>query len=184
MMTQEKTEIEAAAAPDSINFATLGKGVVVIKVVGRGNFQNSVELKRLAENMANRTGDFQTRFIMDMHECISMDSTFMGVLASMALRQLKDSGNRLTVIRANPQNVRLLETLGLAHFMTIRTSESSPALTECEFRCADSEDVGKVDRIVHMIEAHENLCSADSENNLRFESVLKYLKESLDREEP
>jgi hypothetical protein len=113
-----------------------------------------------------------------------MDSTFMGVLASMALRQLKDTGERLLVIRANPQNVRLLETLGLAHFMTIRTSEASPAITDCQFKCTDPENVGRVDRIIHMIEAHQNLCSADSENNLRFESVLKYLKESLDREEP
>ena len=33
-----------------------------------------------------------------------------------------------------------------------------------------------------MIEAHEKLCDIDSENVVRFESVLKYLHESLERE--
>ena len=34
-----------------------------------------------------------------------------------------------------------------------------------------------------MIEAHRELCEVDASNNLRFESVLKYLEDSLHRKD-
>jgi anti-sigma B factor antagonist len=183
MMTEDKMTAEHAQAQDSICFAELPGGLVVVKILGRGSFTNSVELKRLGDYLFERHAGHKPHFIIDLDACTTMDSTFMGVLASVALREKREVADQLIVVNANPQNFRLLHTLGLAHFMDVRTSnEAAPNTDNARFREAEAEEVPRVDRIIHMIEAHQNLCEIDSENEVRFEGVLKYLNESLKRE--
>jgi anti-sigma B factor antagonist len=181
----EERSAPGSATEDSISFCALQGGVYVIRVLGRGSFANSVELKNLADQIADRAGPEGYRFIVDLRECATMDSTFMGVLASIGLRQKRDNNDELmTVVNANQQAFRLLQTLGLSHFMNVRagSTESTVETPAADFQVAGKEDVSKLDRIIHMIEAHENLCDIDSGNAARFESVLKYLRESLERE--
>lgn len=179
----------AGQAPpdDTICFAELSGGLVVIRILGRGSFGNSVELKRLADHLAARHGAGGYHFILDLDQCTTMDSTFMGVLASVGIRQRKESGKRMTVVNANPQTLRLMKTLGIDKFLEVRQpGENAHAphaeLEERDFLCATQADVSKEERIIHMIEAHQALCDVDTQNTVRFESVLKYLHESLERE--
>jgi anti-sigma B factor antagonist len=176
--------VQDPAAEDTIRFAELSGGVVVIRVTGRGSYANSVEFKSLADNVADRRGAGNYHFILDLDGCPTMDSTFMGVLASIGLRQKREGRDALIVVNANEQSTRLLKTLGLSHFISVRTMQQAdiPRLSENSFQCADRTDLSKADRIAHMIEAHEKLCDIEHENNVRFESVLKYLNESLNRE--
>jgi len=182
MMTEQKF-VTGHDAEDSISFASLPDHIVVIRVTGRGSFHNSMEVRKLADAMTRGDGAGDTRFILDLEECVTMDSTFMGVLASIGLNQLKNVGEKLAVINVNPQNMRLLKTLGLTQFMTVReTQAGTPQVSDDEFQCLIQEDASRTDRIIHMIEAHRDLCEADPSNNMRFESVLKYLNDSLKRE--
>lgn len=181
MMTEQRIDT-GQEAQDSISFAELPDDIVVIRISGRGSFHNSMELRRLADAMT--AGNKKTKFIVDMEDCITMDSTFMGVLASIGLKQLKATAEKLVVVNANSQNVRLLDTLGLSQFITVRkTPQDAPKVSDEEFQCLIREDISRTDRIIHMIEAHKNLCEADPTNNLRFESVLKYLHDSLNHDE-
>jgi anti-anti-sigma factor len=183
MMTEERTAADRGVVQDTVCFAELPEGVVIVRISGRGTFTNSVELKRLGDYMSERYAGDKAHFIVDLEHCTTMDSTFMGVLASVALRQKRDAGDKLVVVNANPQNYRLLHTLGLAHFMDVRTNnEITPLVDDARFHSAETDEVTRTDRIVHMIEAHQSLCNADSQNEVRFESVLKYLNESLKRE--
>lgn len=183
MMTEEKLAADRALAQDTICFAELPRGVVVVRIMGRGSLNNSVELKRLGDHIFERHTGVKPHFIIDLEGCTTMDSTFMGVLASVALREKREVEDKLVVVNANPQNYRLLHTLGLAHFMDVRTtSEAAPQVDESRFHEAEAEDVPRIDRIIHMIEAHQSLCDVDSSNEVRFESVLKFLNESLKRE--
>lgn len=171
-------------AEDTIRFAELSGGVVVIRVLGRGSYSNSVEFKTLADKVAERQGAGNYHFVIDLDACPTMDSTFMGVLASVGLRQRREGRDTLIIVNANEQSTRLLKTLGLAHFISVRSAHQAdvPDLSDNAFQSADRSDLSKADRIAHMIEAHEKLCDIESENNVRFESVLKYLNESLHRE--
>lgn len=185
MVTQNKTladqEVKEQSS-DSICFAELSDGVVVIRVAGRGSFSNSVELKSLADAMLSRPHVPRTRFIVDLERCSTMDSTFMGILASLGLRQKRDSGAAMAIVNANPQTVRLLETLGLAHFMDVRPLGKISAADDAQFHTAECDKTDRIGQIIHMIQAHECLCEADSQNEVRFEGVLKYLNDSLKRE--
>lgn len=179
MAFEQNTDTETSVATNAIAFALLPEGLVAIQVTGRGSFHNSVELKRLADAMFERVSEHKTRFIVDLAACSTMDSTFMGVLASIGLRQLKESAEQLIVLNANPHVVNLLDTLGLIHFINVRKHRED---TNWQCTIMETEGVSRVDRIIHMIEAHQHLCDADPENNIRFESVLKYLNESLKEE--
>jgi anti-anti-sigma factor len=181
MMTEQKTAGEHGIN-DSIAFAAMPDNIVVIRISGRGSFHNSMELRRLADAMFTRTAGEATRFILDLIDCITMDSTFMGVLASIGLKQLRATGEKLAVLNANEQNVRLLGTLGLSQFIVVREADSGSQISDEEFHCLLKEDASRRQRIIHMIEAHRDLCDADPSNNLRFESVLKYLQDSLQQE--
>ena len=185
MATQDKTILDQAAQSppqDSICFAELRDGVVVIRVLGRGSFSNSVELKSLADAMTVRPHIAKSRFIIDLENCATMDSTFMGVLASIGLKQKRDTGSVMAVVNANAQTVRLLQTLGLSHFLDVRPISEVVRIDQSDFQLAECDKVDKVGQIIHMIQAHQCLCDADSQNEVRFESVLKYLNDSLKRE--
>ncbi len=182
-MTTEERIRGKSQVEDSIAFASLPDNIVVIRVTGRGSFHNSMELRNLVDTLAARPGCEGLRYILDLAHCVTMDSTFMGVLASIGLRQLRNSGEKLTVLNANDQNIRLLSTLGLTQFLNVRAADvETSQLSDSEFQEILKEDSSRRDRIIHMIEAHRDLCSIDPSNNMRFESVLKYLNESLKQE--
>ena len=176
---------DGGATQDTICFAELSGGMVVIRVSGRGTFANSVEFKKLTDLLADRLGADEYRFILDLDDCATMDSTFMGVLASVGLRQKKSCGEKMAVVNANEQCCKLLTTLGLSFFLDVRPcgQSSVPDVDSSSFKTAQAQQVSKTDRIIHMIEAHQNLCDIQSENTVRFDSVLKYLDESLRREQ-
>ncbi len=56
---------------------------VWVKVEGKGSFLNSGNLKEFAREMLNRG---YREFVIDLAHCAMMDSTFMGTMASVALR--------------------------------------------------------------------------------------------------
>lgn len=183
VIEQQTTHAEAPAVQDAILFARLAEGIVAIQVLGRGSFQNSVEVKSVADAMFERNCEYKPRFVFDMVFCSTMDSTFMGVMASIGLRQLRESSEQMIVLNANAQVAKLLDTLGLVHFIDVRKApQGEREVLNCSYKKVDTEGVSRKDRIVHMIEAHKNLCEADPENNIRFESVLKYLEQSLTEE--
>jgi anti-anti-sigma factor len=170
---------------DSLRFAELGDGIAVIQVHGRGSLANSVTFQKLAEHLAEKYGPGKYSFIVDLENCETMDSTFLGALASVALRQLRECKLPLAIVHANEHTRRLLDTLGLSNFVKIGApqADDAGAVPEgAQFQEAEVLDVPRIERIVHMIQAHERLCEVDSENEARFQNVLKYLKESLDRE--
>ena len=86
-MNKPQTEIVEEAAKD-IQYALLDQdNVAVVRVTGRGTFLNSVPLKKFADQL---TADGKPRqFIIDLKDCETLDSTFMGVLASISLRQTR-----------------------------------------------------------------------------------------------
>ncbi len=85
---------------------------VWVKVEGKGSFLNSGNLKEFAREMLDRG---YREFVIDLAHCAMMDSTFMGTMASVALR-LKAT---LFIAGAGAKN----SSLGLA---SIRYSTFTP----------------------------------------------------------
>ena len=151
---------------------------VHVKVEGKGSFLNSPALKEFSKEMLAR--GFRN-FVVDLHRCSVMDSTFMGTLAGIALR-LREFGNgRLLVRNANERNSDLLKNLGLNNLFEIEAAvPAGRAENHVEASPLESKhSTDRSDQASCMIEAHEALVDADPENLARFKDVLEYLKQDL-----
>lgn len=116
----------------------------------------------------------------DLEGCTGMDSTFMGMLAGVAMHLRKNGGGTLTIVESGGKSQASLQELGLSQLMEINPSEGSWIGKMIEIRSGfapldPQSDPGKEG---HILECHENLCEADDENNDRFRSVLEVLKAS------
>src|SRR6185503_13186530 len=66
----------------------VGDNLVCVKVAGRANFSGSVDLKTLVSAMWEKG---YHHFVLDLTECLLMDSTFLGVLAGLGLKFNRNS---------------------------------------------------------------------------------------------
>ena len=156
---------------------------VWVKVEGKGSFLNSGNLKEFAREMLDRG---YREFVIDLADCAMMDSTFMGTMASVALR-LKELGRgHLHVVHCRNRSRELLSGLGLDQIFDIHTNGSTaPECDTLERGSRDrSRDNKKQEQAQTMLEAHEALCEAAPENLFRFKDVLDYLKQDLHHEAP
>ena len=156
---------------------------VWVRVEGKGSFLNSGSLKEFAREMLDRG---YREFVMDLADCAMMDSTFMGTMASVALR-LKELGRgHLHVIHCGNRSRELLSGLGLDQIFDIH-ADGTAAAPECQAleRASDgSRQERKQQQTQTMVEAHDALCEAAPENIFRFKDVLEYLKQDLHHETP
>jgi anti-sigma B factor antagonist len=156
---------------------------VWVKVEGKGSFLNSGNLKEFAREMLDRG---YREFVVDLADCAMMDSTFMGTMASVALR-LKELGHgHLHIVHCGNRSQELLSGLGLDQIFDIRVNGASPP--DCgaleQAAAVQSPADRKKEQTETMLEAHEALCEAAPENILRFKDVLDFLRQDLHHETP
>ncbi|MDQ6860519.1 MAG: STAS domain-containing protein [Verrucomicrobiota bacterium] len=156
-----------------------GKAVWV-KVEGKGNFLNSGNLKEFAKEMVQRG---YREFVIDLEHCAMMDSTFMGTMASVALR-LKEIGHgHLHVVHCGPRSRELLTGLGLDQIFQIHSNgNNAPQCEALPDEKLPEPSAAKQQQAQQMLDAHEALCEAAPENLSRFKDVLEYLKQDLQHE--
>jgi len=168
---------------ETILYARLPEDIVVIRVAGKGNHQNSLALREVV-NLTG-TADKSPSYILDLDKCTTMDSTFMGIIASMALKQQRCVGTRTVVVNMNDHVRDLLSNLGLKYILDMRGASDgyhARALGQANsYSSVETPDLDKIDRIILMIEAHERLIDVSSENEVQFKGVLQSLRDSLDR---
>jgi anti-anti-sigma regulatory factor len=147
-----------------------------VKVDGRGSFKVSGALKQFAERVVDQGG---STLLVDLHDCIGMDSTFMGVLAGISQRLRKENNGQVVMTGASNKIVNLMTTLGLSRLVTIldRHIEDLPARLEALEQSKESP----LQSAETMLEAHQNLVAIQEDNALRFQDVLDYLREDIQR---
>jgi len=163
---------------------------VLVRVVGRGTFQNGQPLRRYALEMLERGVQ---NFIVDLGGCDGMDSTFLGVLAGIGLRLAQDGrAGKIRIANVGPRNAELLQTLGLDRLFGMDQTEGKnlryePPVGVTLQRLPDSDvaalskPLNKVETADLMLEAHDNLVRANQSNAPRFRDLTKFLRESVEK---
>jgi anti-sigma B factor antagonist len=152
-----------------------------IRVPGRANFTTSVEFKIAVQELRQRGLD---HFVVDLTECITMDSTFLGVLAGMAIRLIEQKGLEpeidLELLNPNHRVADLLENLGVVHLFKI--VQDATRCPEC-FAPANngSEAPSKLEISKTCLEAHETLMEVNPDNVPKFKDVAQFLAEDVRR---
>lgn len=158
-----------------------GGEIALVRAIGRGTFANSMALKRFATHVRQRSPNL--KFILDLKSCDSMDSTFMGVIAGIAIGHLQNKMPKVIVVNANDHCKKLLKNLGLAQLLDIRSGTIAEAdRAEGRLAPAAEDSTSRLDQIVLTLEAHKDLVKVDEENEVRFQAVIEYLEKSLETE--
>jgi anti-sigma B factor antagonist len=151
---------------------------VVVRIEGRASFLNSACLRDFMLQML-KSG--KERFVVDFLRCTSMDSTFLGVLAGMALDLRKRSPKgSLVLTRMGQRNLELVRNLGLHKLLTVDASEAGANLDACDTPLVCGER-GELENARLVLEAHENLVSADETNRGKFQDVLVFMRNRVEQ---
>lgn len=152
---------------------------VIVKISGRVSFVNSAPLRDFF-NHVMQAG--KRRFVIDFADCTGMDSTFLGIIAGAALDlRRRDPDGSIVLCRLGQRNLELVRNLGLHRIMTVDSGgrgmefESSAAPLETPSGKAELENAKLV------LEAHENLIEADEGNRNKFQDVVSFLKNQVER---
>jgi anti-sigma B factor antagonist len=155
-----------------------GKESACIKIIGRANFHLSIDFKAVTAELQRRG---LRRFVIDLSECVLMDSTFLGVLTGFGLTTSQANGEssprQVELLNPNTRVAELLENLGVVHLFKLTQGSYAPVNgteTSAEPCKPSHEELTRT-----CLEAHQTLIRVNPENAARFTEVTKFLAEDL-----
>ncbi len=163
----------------SANLSVLvGKNFACVKIAGRANFASSPDFKALLDGLVER--QFK-HYIIDLSECVLMDSTFLGVLAGFGIKLNPKGATAELGIELNNATERvseLLENLGAVHLF--RLTKGDLKFPDDVKICTPETIHPSHEQITRTsLEAHETLMTMNPENVARFKDVTQFLSEDL-----
>jgi anti-sigma B factor antagonist len=164
--------------PSANLLVAVGNGMACVKIIGRANFTSSVDFKRLIQELQQRG---YSKLVLDLSECLLMDSTFLGVLAGLGLRMSNgnplDEEPRIEMLNPNPRITDLLVNLGVAHLFRIISNNHPNADRFASQYIAITPSREEISRT--SLEAHRTLMDINPANVPKFKDVTEFLAESL-----
>ena len=156
----------------------VGKDFACVKIAGRANFTFSPDFKTLLTGL-NQKG--YNRFVVDLSECVLMDSTFLGVLAGFGMMTNPggtSGGCEIELANPSPRVAELLENLGVLHLFKVTDGPLKLPL-DAQAQVPESINPSHEEITRTSLEAHQTLMAAHPDNVARFKDVAQFLAEDL-----
>jgi len=159
----------------------VGDRFACVRIVGRANFTASIDFKALLVGLRQKGYNY---FVIELSECLLMDSTFLGVLAGFGLKMSQPDGNTpaspIELRNPNARVTELIENVGVLHLfkLTQGTLSAPEALEACttETTHRTREEITRA-----CLEAHQTLMEINPANVERFKEVARFLAEDLQK---
>jgi anti-sigma B factor antagonist len=159
--------------------------LAIVKIIGRANFTSSIDFKLLINDLLQKGC---TCFVLDLSECLLMDSTFLGVLAGFGLKMMitppsppmdgAPNAGSIELLNPNTRIAELLENLGVIHLFKIRIGALDlPKEVATHTPAQANPTREEVSR--NCLEAHRILMDISPGNVPRFKEVTQFLAEDL-----
>jgi len=154
-----------------------------VKIVGRANFSSSIDFKMLINELQQKGYHC---YVIDLSECVLMDSTFLGVLAGFGLKMAQDppaaNGQSIELLNPNQRISELLDNLGVLHLFEVVNGplplpQEMAAHTPASAAAPTPEELKR-----NCLEAHRVLMSVSPENVSKFKEVAQFLAEDLKKD--
>ena len=142
-----------------------------IKVEGRATFAVGPMFRKLVDEIVD---DSEIKMInIDLSECTGMDSTYMGIVAMLALHFIKKQ-IKINILNAGI-NKQLLDGLGLNKLFNYLEKDNSSLKWKLLVPEEKENDVSAET----VLEAHKVLMKADSGNVEKFKNVVEMVEKDL-----
>ncbi len=156
----------------------VGKNFACVKIAGRANFCSSPDFKTLLAELVQKG---YGHFIIDLSECVLMDSTFLGILAAFGLKlNPAEAATKpgIELLNPNARVTELLENLGVLQLF--KTASGALELPDDVKACTPESIHPTHEQIARTsLEAHQTLMAVNPENVARFKDVTQFLAEDL-----
>jgi anti-sigma B factor antagonist len=157
----------------------VGEGYACIRIIGRANFTSSVDFKALVDELLGRGCKC---FVLDLSECVLMDSTFLGVLAGLGVKLSRGKTDKapqgVELFNPGPRIVELLETLGVLHLFEFARGAITPPVPTQTLEHTPAEPTKE--ELTHAcLEAHQTLIDLNPANAAKFKDVAQFLAEGV-----
>jgi hypothetical protein len=120
--------------------------------------------------------------VLDLAECVLMDSTFLGVLAGFGLKLSTGNGDAgkhgIELLNPNARITDLLDTMGVLHLFNV-TQGTLTIPDQTEARLHEPANPSKAEVTRTCIEAHQTLMDISPANAAKFKDVTQFLAEGL-----
>ena len=164
--------------PSARMLVLVGEKFACIKISGRANFTSSIDFKTLLNELRQKGYSY---FVLDLSECVLMDSTFLGVLAGFGLKANPAQNQQqpgIELVNPNARITELLENLGVLHlFKVTQGALELPGYTAPLTHTAPNPTREDVTRAC--LEAHQTLMDINPDNVPKFKEVAQFLAEDL-----
>jgi anti-sigma B factor antagonist len=153
--------------------------IACVRVEGRADFRYSESFKQLVLGLQAKG---YSRFILDLSECLLLDSTFAGILAGLGRDFLKIRGSQDTpaiyLLNANSRVTETIDNLGITQFFRFETqmTPTTPAYQKIE---PISEQTDLRATTLTCLTAHRILMEVNPANVPKFKDVVIFLEEDL-----
>ena len=148
-------------------------GRAFIQIRGKGTYKNACLLKESTQLIINQG---IKNFTIDFNNCTGLDSTFLGVLAGLALESRQLNGE-LALINLQQRNLELIENMGMNSLIRVSHDTNLPKHS-LSFEPIKEQISTKPQTTKTMIEAHEALIKIHEGNRPQFQNVIECLHES------
>jgi anti-anti-sigma factor len=164
-MTQAKANLMVAVSEAGVR----------LKLAGRANMANSLDFKAVVYPLRQQG---HTRFVLDLTDCVAMDSTFLGVLAAFVQRlaQPPERPGRVVLVNANPRITDFLDNLGVLRLFNL---VQSPGGVAGRFQPVPAGQADRAELARASLEAHRALMELEAANIPKFKDVTRFLEEDL-----
>ena len=144
--------------------------VACVKIAGPANFALGVDFKTVVANCCEQGGRV---LLLDLTDCVNMDSTFLGILMSMTSRL-----DRIELLNPSERITDLLDSLGVMELLKVGQGDNP---FEARLDTAESTKADKRALTEASLEAHQLLMKINPANVPKFKDVAKFLEEDLQR---
>ncbi|MBG87104.1 MAG: hypothetical protein CMO80_09420 [Verrucomicrobiales bacterium] len=170
------------ANPSANILFTLVNDTVCMRVTGRATLTCSSDFKRLVLKMFD---EGKERVIVELSECQSMDSTFLGMLSGLGMKHGNPStpAHERAIELLNPTErvTDLIDNLGVSDYFNI-VSGDLPENVQCD-REVEHTESSKQQTARDCLEAHKILMELNPQNQAIFKDVVKYFEEEAGEDE-
>ena len=142
--------------------------VACVKIAGPANFAIGVDFKTVVASSCEQGGRV---LLLDLTDCVNMDSTFLGILMSMTNRL-----DRIELLNPSDRITDLLDSLGVMELLKVGQGDNP---FEARLDTAESTKADKRALTEASLEAHQLLMKINPANVPKFKDVAKFLKEDL-----
>lgn len=149
---------------------------VILKINGYANYLNCKPVAQFFDSIVKQG---KVHFVIDFSQCKAMDSTFLGIIAGLALSLLKrDPPGSLELVHLKGRNLEVVQHLGLDRIATVKEQEAHIDLKTQQILEPKPSDPSRSATTHQILEAHEALIQADERNREQFQDVIAFLKQS------